>query len=82
MIWVLVRVAPKPARAAYPCQRVAMPLASGFLLWLASMGGASLAFRHARGKFQQARYVTGAEFNIDGGILAGSAATPRVNEEG
>ncbi|MCB9155196.1 MAG: DUF362 domain-containing protein [Caldilineae bacterium] len=60
LIWVLVRVAPKPARAAYPCQRVAMPLASGFLLWLASMGGASLAFRHARGKFQQARYVTGA----------------------
>lgn len=30
----------------------------------------------------EARYVTGAEFNIDGGILAGSAATPRVNEEG
>ncbi len=35
VIWVLVRVVPKPARAAYPCQRVAMPLAASFVVWLA-----------------------------------------------
>ena len=29
-IWFLIRVIPKPSRAAYPCQRVAFPLASGF----------------------------------------------------
>jgi 3(or 17)beta-hydroxysteroid dehydrogenase len=28
----------------------------------------------------ESRYVTGIELNIDGGILAGSAATPRVDE--
>ncbi|HNS02614.1 MAG TPA: DUF362 domain-containing protein, partial [Anaerolineae bacterium] len=59
LIWFVVRVAPKPSRAVYPCQRVAMPLASGFVLWLAGIVGASLAFGKARGKFHQARYVTG-----------------------
>ena len=34
LVWFLVRVVPKPSRASYPCQRVAMPLAGGFLAWL------------------------------------------------
>jgi len=33
-LWFLIRVIPKPSRAAYPCQRVAFPLASGFIIWL------------------------------------------------
>jgi len=32
LAWFLVRVIPKPSRAAYPCQRAAAPLASGFIL--------------------------------------------------
>src|SRR3974390_2446066 len=32
LVWFLLRVIPKPSRAAYPCQRVAMPLASGFVV--------------------------------------------------
>jgi hypothetical protein len=59
LAWVLMRVLPKPSRAAYPCQRVAMPLASGFVLWLAGVTGASLAFRRARGNFRQARWLSG-----------------------
>ena len=34
LIWFLVRVIPKPNRATYPCQRIAFPLASGFVIWL------------------------------------------------
>jgi len=34
LIWFLVRVVPKPSRASYPCQRVALPLATSFLAWL------------------------------------------------
>lgn len=34
LIWFLVRVIPKPSRAAYPCQRAAAPIASSFVLWL------------------------------------------------
>ena len=44
LLWVVLRVGPKPTRAAYPCQRVAMPLAGGFLAWLcAGVGTAVLA---------------------------------------
>jgi hypothetical protein len=34
LLWFLMRVIPKPSRAAYPCQRVAFPLASGFIIWI------------------------------------------------
>lgn len=34
LAWFLLRVIPKPSRAAYPCQRAAFPLASSFVLWL------------------------------------------------
>lgn len=37
LIWFLVRVVPKPQRAAYPCQRAAFPIASSFVLWLVSL---------------------------------------------
>ncbi len=59
LAWFLLRVVPKPSRAAYPCQRVAMPLASGFVLWLAGVAGASLALGGARRQFRQARWLTG-----------------------
>jgi len=34
LIWFLIRVIPKPSRAAYPCQRAAFPIASSFVIWL------------------------------------------------
>ncbi len=39
LVWFLVRVIPKPARASYPCQRAAFPIASAFVLWLCSLSG-------------------------------------------
>ena len=45
LVWFLIRVIPKPARAAYPCQRVAGPLAGSFLLWIPG-ALASLAIFH------------------------------------
>ena len=47
-IWFLVRVIPKPSRAAYPCQRIAFPLASGFVVWLLALLGSAFALRKAR----------------------------------
>ncbi|MFW6119804.1 MAG: DUF362 domain-containing protein [Petrotogales bacterium] len=43
LIWVLIRVIPKPSRFNYPCQKMAFPLAFFFLSWV---GGiiASLTF--------------------------------------
>ena len=55
LIWFLIRVIPKPSRALYPCQRVAMPLASSFVAWLIGIAGSVVAFRRTRGLFRQAR---------------------------
>ncbi|MFN8240505.1 MAG: DUF362 domain-containing protein [Bacteroidales bacterium] len=46
--WFLVRVIPKPSRAAYPCMRTAAPIMSAFVLWLLSVAGAGLALKKAR----------------------------------
>lgn len=45
IVWFLLRVVPKPTRAAYPCQRVAAGLGAGFLAYVFGFGGAALVFR-------------------------------------
>jgi len=57
LVWFLIRVLPKPSRAAYPCQRAAFPLASGFLIWLTGSLGSITAIRKAKRSFAQSRYV-------------------------
>ena len=59
LIWFLIRVIPKPSRAFYPCQRVAFPLASGFVTWLLGFGAAVLAFKKAKLNFARRRYIVG-----------------------
>jgi len=66
LIWFLLRVVPKPSRATYPCQRLAAPLASGFIVWIAGLIGSTLAYRKARRLMGRSRYVAG-------GILVGVA---------
>jgi len=55
LVWFLIRVVPKPSRALYPCQRVAMPLASGFVAWLIALAGSVVAFRKAGRLLKQSR---------------------------
>jgi len=57
LIWFLIRVIPKPSRATYPCQRVAFPLASGFIAWLLGLGASTLAVKKARTSLSSRRYV-------------------------
>jgi Domain of unknown function (DUF362) len=59
LIWFLVRVIPRPLRATYPCQRLAAPLASAFVVWLAGLAGSILAYRRAMRLFQRTRYLAG-----------------------
>ncbi|MBN2698867.1 MAG: hypothetical protein JXR52_08580, partial [Bacteroidales bacterium] len=56
-LWFLVRVIPKPQRAGYPCMRAAAPIMSGFILYLLSLGGATLLFRKAVAKLKKAQYL-------------------------
>ncbi len=55
LVWFLVRVIPKPSRATYPCQRAAMPMASGFVIWLVGVIGSVTLFKKARCLFSQSR---------------------------
>jgi len=60
LVWFLVRVVPKPSRAAYPCQRMAMSLASGFVVWLTGVVGSVILYRRARRLLDRSRYVLAA----------------------
>lgn len=68
LIWFLSRVIPKPSRAAYPCMRVAAPLASTFVLWVLGIGSSFVFLKRAKLYFKQARYTTAVICIIAGGI--------------
>jgi hypothetical protein len=72
LAWYLIRVLPKPSRAAYPCQQTAAPLAFGFL---ASFATAVVAFRKAKSFAWQRRFLLSAFC----GLLAAIAAFTAVN---
>jgi hypothetical protein len=57
LIWFLIRVIPKPSRAAYPCMRVAAPIASSFVLYLMSLLSSVLFFKKARKYLHESRYI-------------------------
>lgn len=59
LLWFLIRVIPKPTRATYPCQRIAFPLASSFIIWLLGLFGSAAAFRKARSSLLRSRYLAG-----------------------
>ena len=52
LIWFLLRVIPKPSRAMYPCQRVAFPIASGFVLWLMGLFSSIVFFKKLKNYLQ------------------------------
>jgi len=62
LVWFLARVIPKPSRAAYPCQRAAVPLASGFVIWVAGLLGAKALHRKARALRPQAWWAAAVAF--------------------
>jgi len=60
LLWFVVRVAPRPSRAMYPCQRLAAPAAGGFLVWLGGAIGSLLAFRQGKVFRRRSRLVMAA----------------------
>ena len=72
-VWFLIRVIPKPSRAAYPCMKAAAPFASSFLTYLIGITGFTLFFRKARDRYMRSKYLMSLVFVILGlaaGILA------------
>ncbi len=61
-IWFLIRVIPKPQRAAYPCMRVAAPMMSSFVLWLISIATSVFSFRRIAKSLRYKNYLIATVF--------------------
>jgi uncharacterized protein (DUF362 family) len=71
LVWFLIRVVPKPSRAAYPCMRVAAPLASTFVIWLLGICTSLLFLKRARAYFKRSRSITASLCLAIGAIAGG-----------
>jgi len=56
LIWLLIRVIPKPDRITYPCQRVAVANAMALFTWLFGTMIATKVFKKAFQRYRQANY--------------------------
>ncbi|MEI6139871.1 MAG: DUF362 domain-containing protein [Mariniphaga sp.] len=63
-IWFLIRVLPKPSRATYPCMQVAAPMMSGFIVYLLSLGGITIALKKAGQNLNKAKYIAAGVFTL------------------
>jgi len=79
-IWYLIRVIPKPSRALYPCTQMAAPIMSSFVIWILSLSGTVMAFKQAKHKLLEAKYIAAVLFLILGG-LATSVFLVKSSEE-
>ncbi len=56
-IWILIRVIPKPQRAAYPCVKASAPWASAFIIYLMGLGGSVLSYKKFRQAISKSKYA-------------------------
>lgn len=49
-IWFLIRVIPKPSRAAYPCMKASAPFMSAFVLYLIGLASTIYLFKEKKGR--------------------------------
>ena len=63
-VWFLIRVIPKPSRAAYPCMRTAIPIVSAFVLYIISLTSSVMAYRIFKKKLAMNKYIPALGFLI------------------
>jgi hypothetical protein len=64
LIWVLIRVVPKPSRASYPCQQAAIPLAGSFIAWFLATSGFVFFIKIAKKYFADKRVLLASGFTL------------------
>jgi len=57
-VWFLIRVIPKPSRAAYPCMQAAAPVMSGFVVYLLTLSTTAFIVKLVGRKLRRAKYIT------------------------
>ena len=81
IVWFLIRVIPKPSRAAYPCMRVAYPIASTFILYILGLATSAFALDRMKMYWNTSRIWAAAGFFVVvcvTGFLAFQADQPTV----
>lgn len=58
LIWILIRVIPKPSRAVYPCMKVAFPVASGFIVQVLGLFASFFVLSKAKRSFSRSHLYT------------------------
>lgn len=59
LLWMVIRIIPKPSRAHYPCMKAAFPLASAFITYVGAWGISWLGYHTAKKWFSQSKYLWG-----------------------
>jgi hypothetical protein len=80
LIWMLIRIIPKPSRAQYPCMKVAAPFASSFISYLSGLFGIILLFRKAGNYFKRSKYILASVSFLLGLLLCTSTVFKTDNE--
>jgi hypothetical protein len=70
LIWVLIRVIPKPSRATYPCQEVAIPAASAFLSYIAAIFLSVTTFKGAQHFLRSRKFLIFSMVIVFGVVLS------------
>ena len=70
LIWVLIRVLPKPSRATYPCQSVAIPAASAFISYMAAIFLSVTTFKGAQHFVRNRRFVISSVVIVFGVVIS------------
>lgn len=73
-VWFLVRVIPKPSRAAYPCMQASAPVMSAFVLYLLSLVGGVTAWMKAKTFIKNRKFGYATLFVLIAVIFAASFA--------
>jgi len=69
LLWFLLRVIPKPSRAAYPCMQTAFPIASSFVVWFVGSIGSIALFKQLPVALNKRKYFKIAGFALSGLLL-------------
>lgn len=59
LVWLLIRVIPKPSRINYPCMRASMPFASAFIAYIISLSGSIVFFRKSVRSIRRNKFLLG-----------------------
>jgi len=79
LLWVIIRVVPKPSRLRYPCMRVAVPTATSFLAYIIAIFTSLFSFSKAKEKLRTSKYALGILFLLIG-VAGGTFLVLHTNQ--